>query len=473
MKGRLALLKSRMADMYWRLPESTKDLLGGLLRRVPRFQVRPSRDEIRYFRQLQESQWYPADRLGEIQAQRLQDLLRHCQDTVPYYRRLFADHRWSAEDFRHPADLAKLPLLTKDMIRQNPGDFISEKFAPQDLAEISTGGSTGTPMRFFFDQAMQGVRRAHWWRWSEFAGVDLYSDRMVYCGGTPREGGRGTVSHRAVISPTRDRMHLGTTGMSDKVLDRFADEVVDFGADYLRGYASGCFLLARRLLERGKSLKLKAVLTSSDTLYPQYRETMEKAFGCGVFDHYGQNEDSLTATECGAGEGLHINVESCLPETVDAEGQPLEGAFGRLVSTHLMNRAMPLVRYVVGDLGQLGDFDSHCACGRHLQKLIRLDGRDDEIIVTPEGARVGCGSMNQPMKKLKGQLGACQYIQESPDRLVLKVTRGPDWQGDQVCSLLAREVSEHLGSAMTVAVEVVDQIPTRPNGKFQFIVKNF
>ncbi|PID78975.1 hypothetical protein CSB20_12470 [bacterium DOLZORAL124_64_63] len=326
-------------------------------------------------------------------------------------------------------------------------------------------------MEFVFDARMDGVRRAHWWRWSDMAGVDLYRDRMVYCGGIPYQGGRRAVVDRGVLSPTRDRLHLGTTKMTDAVLDRFLKDLRRFGADYMRGYASGCYLLARRLLDRGETYPLKAVLTSSDTLYPQYREAMTEAFGCGVFDHYGQNEDSLTANECVAHTGMHINVESCIPETVDDAGESVQAGVGRLVSTHLMNTTMPLIRYAVGDRGELGPFDADCPCGRHHQKLLNLDGRDDEIIETPEGARVGCGSLNQPMKHMAGQVGASQYIQRADGGLTLRIVPGPDFQKDATCAALARAVQEHLESAIAVDVEVVDRIPTRPNGKFQFIVR--
>lgn len=411
--------------------------------------------------------------MQHLQFFKLRKLISHAAKHVPYYRILFRKLHIQPTDISTVNDLKKIPLLTKDMIRANPDDFISDMVKDKSLlTEITTGGSTGTPMRYYFDEHMIGVRRATWWRWSKFAGIDLYKDKMIYCGGAPPRWNYPPEDYRGIVNPERNRLYLSSAAMSDKVLDRYIEDIHRFEGDYIRGYASGVYMLARRVLQKGLVLPMKAVLTSSDTLFPQYRDVIEEAFSCNVFDHYGQNEDILTATECGVSSGLHINVENCIGETVDERGNPLNSIEGRFVSTHLENYVSPLIRYVVGDVGVLDTSWKKCECGRCHQKILEFTGRDDEIIVTPEGRRIGCGSMNQPMKTMHSSIDRCQYIQESMNLLRVKIVPTKRWKNSVHREEFEKRLRKQVGDRIEVSVEVVDSIPARLNGKYQFIISN-
>ena len=172
--------------VYDKAPELLKDILGWGLRRFSRFQWKPTEKEQVYFKGLEETEFASAEVLQNLQRSKLRDLLSHAVGNVPYYRNLFRVMKIQPTDICSVLDLQKLPLLTKEMIRANPADFISDTVKDKGLlTKITTGGSTGTPMCYYFDEHMVGVRRATWWRWSKFAGVDLYRDRMIYCGGAP------------------------------------------------------------------------------------------------------------------------------------------------------------------------------------------------------------------------------------------------------------------------------------------------
>jgi phenylacetate-CoA ligase len=458
-------------QIYDSIPELLKDGLGWGLRRFSKFQWKPTDEERVYFDALGETEFASAEALQNLQLAKLGKLLCDVVEHVPYYRNLFHEMRLAATDICSIADLQKLPLLTKEMIRAKPSDFISDRVKDKDaLTEIATGGSSGTPMRYYFDEHMIGVRRATWWRWSRFAGVDLYRDRMVYCGGAPNRWNYPPEDYRGLVSFQRNELVLSSAAMSDRVLDRYIDDIERFKGDYIRGYASGVYMLARRIVENAVVLPMKAILTSSDTLFPQYRNVIEKAFSCKVFDHYGQNEDILTATECGVSSGLHVNVESCIAETVDEEGLPVDGVEGRFVSTHLENYITPLIRYVVGDVGVLDTSWGKCECGRCHQKILEFTGRDDEIVVTPEGRRVGCGSMNQPMKTMYSSIQRCQFIQESLGLLRVKIVPTRNWDNTIHRAEFETNLRQQVGHAIDVNIELVDDIPSRPNGKYQFII---
>ncbi|MEW5804101.1 MAG: hypothetical protein AB1847_18555 [bacterium] len=463
---------TKMKDLYWASPEIAKDMIGWCLRLLPNDPIaKPTPAQKDYHSKLLASEWLPADQLKQIQLDKLSKMIRHAYEHTRYYRSVFEERKLKPSDIKTIEDLQKLPILTKEIIRSRLDDFICDTVTDRSQLEvILTGGSTGTPMRFFFDKHMLGVRNAHWWRWSDFAGIKLFEDKMIYCGGAPKRWVNAPENTRGCLSLTRNRLSISSANMSDKVLDWYIEDISKFKGDYIRGYASGVYLLARRLVERGITIPLKAILTSSDTLFPQYRATIEKAFRCQVFNHYGQNEDSLTANECSKGDGFHINVESCVVESVDNDGLSVTGREGRLLSTHLENFVMPLIRYAVGDVGIVSEFGPKCNCGRSHQKLLSLTGRDDDIIVTPEGFRVGCGSMNQPMKTMYDSIKSAQYIQEDIGLLHVKVIPTERWDNSIHYPELEHNIRKHVGKEIKIEIELVDDIPRRPNGKYQFIV---
>lgn len=457
--------------LYDKLPEFSKDILGWGLRRFPRFQWKSTHEEEIYNAELKESEYASAEDLQAIQREKLHRLLEHCYKHVPYYRMVFADRCLKPDDFQTVADLKKLPILTKETVRANLDDLISDTARGKpNLKVFTTGGSTGTPGRFPFDGHMIGVRRAHWWRWSQFAGIDLYHDRMIFCGGAPLTWIYPPEDYRGFVNYQRTMLILSSAAMSDLVIDRYINDMLSFRGDYIRGYASGVFMLARRLVERRLSIPLKAVLTSSDMLVPSYREVIEIAFRCKVFDHYGQVEDALTATECGVEDGFHINVESCIAEIVDAEGVQVHGDEGRLVATHLENYVTPLVRYELNDIGILDHSWTKCTCGRSHQKILSVSGREEEFIVTSEGRRIACGAMSYPAKTMHESIKRCQYIQESLDTLRVKVVPTSTWEDVVHRKEFERNIRHQVGDVITIQIETTDSIPTRPNGKYQFII---
>lgn len=462
-------MKSFLKRGYCALPESIKDALGILFRHIPRFRIAPSPEEIEYHEYLKATERLSCDELMDIQKRKLSKLIYHAYHHVPYYHRIFDERKLKPKDIQTTDDLQRLPLLTKDVLREHEDKLLSDTVSKSDLKVRRSSGSTGTPIKVWFNPHMFGVQRAHWWRWSEWAGVELYGDRMVYAGGAPDDWGGSPDDFRGVVRLTRDRLFISSSNMSEKVLDMYIEDLQKFQPDYVRGFASGCYCLARRFLERGTTFALKAVMTSSDALLPGYREIIEQAFCCKVFNFYGQNEDSLTATQCDHSEEMHINIESSIAEAVDSAGVAEYEKEGQLVGTCLENFGMPLIRYVTGDVGILAKPGEKCACGRSHQKLRRLEGRLMDMIVTPEGARVG-SHFDETLTITHDAIKELQYVQETIDYLVIKVVPTKAWDDSIHREVLEKNIRKQVGQTMRVDIELVNRIPRLPNGKFQFIV---
>ncbi len=103
---------------------------------------------LKYLRILEETQWWSPGQLRELQNEKLRALIKHAYENVPYYRRTFEERGLSDKDIQTVADLPKLPILTKDDIRQNFDDLKAKDFKKRKPFLHATGGSTGEPLKF-------------------------------------------------------------------------------------------------------------------------------------------------------------------------------------------------------------------------------------------------------------------------------------------------------------------------------------
>lgn len=124
------------------------------------------------------------------------------------------------------------------------------------------------------------------------------------------------------------------------------------------------FVAARALAAAGWRLPLRAVFASGNQLSPAARRVLAELFDAPVLDIYGSAEPLDVAWSCPLG-GWHINADVLQVEVLGPDGGALPtGDAGELAVTVLVNHAMPLIRYRIGDRGCL--VADRCTCGSSL-----------------------------------------------------------------------------------------------------------
>jgi phenylacetate-CoA ligase len=381
--------------------------------------------------------------------------------------------RWEAwlEDRRRPAlrlaaglpgyadragpedDLTEWPVLAKDRVREQPRAFVDP--AADDLYEEHTSGTTGTPLTLWWDRAaVRGWYALVEARSRGWHGVSR-ADRWALLGGQLVVPAARTRPPYGVWNAALHQRYLSAWHLSPSTAGDYAAQLRRTRPTHLLGYPSALSTLARLCLDGGHELpQPRVVLTNAEPLLDHQRDVIAEAFGCPVRDTYGLAELVVGAAECEAGT-LHLWPEVGQVECLD----------GDLVATGLLNRAMPLVRYRVGDrLAGPVRWDP-CACGRGLPTLPRVEGRDDDVVVTPDGRRLG---RLDPVFKADLPLVEAQIVQDAVDHLTVRVVPArPLEEADR--QALVRRVQDHVG-AMDVAIEERDHIERDAAGKFRAVV---
>lgn len=414
-----------------------------------------------YCRELTESQWWNQADLQADQNERLRRLIAYCYEQIPYYRDLFDRLRLGPGDVRTTADLQALPILEKETVRSQPNRFLPRR-APERLVAHTTGGTTGTPLRYFatpsaiqFNYAVYEVRFRHW------AGV-RFGERMASMNGRVIVGMDVDEPPFWRHNPAFNQLYLSAYHLSPRNLPHYVERLQRFDPQVFVGYVSTVHAIARFMLDTGNvgTVRPRAVLVSSETLFDWMRADIEQAFQCRVFDGYSLGELVAFVSQCDAGS-MHVSPEYGVVELVEIEGQH------EIVATGLMNYGMPLLRYRTGDVAEPAAAGA-CECGRQLPRLGRIMGRIDDRIITPDGNTVGPAALSLALQDVPN-LRAAQIVQDTTAGVVVRLdTTGAFTHEDE--QFLLDELRKRVGHALAIEFEHVPHIPRTGAGKQRLIV---
>ena len=429
---------------WWRYGPETEDLVAAALER---------------------ERW-PAERWRAWQEERLAYILHRAATRVPYYREQWAERRRRGD--RAAWDLlANWPVLGKEPLRANPRAFLADGCDPRRMYRTHTSGTTGTPLTLWFsreaERAWYALMEARWRGWH---GVSR-RDPWAILGGQLVAPFAQARPPFWVWNAGLNQLYMSSYHLAPQHAPAYLEAMARYRVRYVWGYASSLYALARAVLERGLAVPaLGVAISNAEPLYDHQRHAIQRALACPVHTTYGMGEQVCAASECREG-GLHLWPEAGLVEVLgDEGGQPLAaGKLGRLVATGLLNADMPLVRYELGDHGALAPAGASCPCGRTLPLLAAIEGRSDDLIVTPDGRRVG---RLDPVFKADLPIREAQIIQERLDRVRVRLVPAHGYTQEDARTV-ARRLRQRLGD-MEVVVEEVDAIPRSANGKFRAVV---
>ena len=418
-------------------------------------------------RELETSQWWARPDLDALRVDRLRRFLADVHRHVPYYRRTFDEAKFDPSAVRSLGDLARLPLLTKALIRANT-DALKAADAPA-LRRYNTGGSSGEPLVFYIGKGRTSHDVAAKWRATRWWGVDI-GDPEVVLWGSPIE--LGAQDRMRLL---RDRL-LRTTllpafDMSPANLDRFVTEIRARRPRMVFGYPSALARVAAHATARGQRLDdlgVRVVFVTSEMLYAHQRELIGKTFGCRVANGYGGRDAGFIAHECPQG-GMHISAEDVVVEIVGPGGAAVaDGEPGEIVVTHLATRDFPFIRYRTGDIGVLAR--RTCACGRGLPLLEEIQGRSTDFVIAADGTVMHGLALIYILRDMEG-ITSFKIVQESRQRVRVQIVAAPDF-ASAAEQRIRDGFKARLGASVEVGIERVDAIEPEHSGKFRYVVSH-
>lgn len=417
-------------------------------------------------RELLESEWWDEDAIAAYQDAQVRDLVRHAFTHVPFYRDRMRAVGIAPRDIQGVRDLPLLPITTKTDIREHADRMHADSSARGMTVKMHTSGTTGTSLHFAVDQAAIPFRWALWWRHRDRFGVHPGEWHVNFTG-------------KLVVPPSASRppfwrrsrpLQQYLVNMQQLTPDRINSLARDLdarGPRFFSGYPSIVHVYCRLIAEAGIQLQRppRFIFTGAENMLDQQRRDIEAVTGATLSDQYGFTEGCGNASHC-EHFVYHEDFEYGILECVDPAPLSGGGVRGRIVATGFASRGFPFIRYDVGDVGVWADEGYRCACGRVSRVLLRIEGRIDDYVVTPEGRRIM--RFDYLFKDTPG-IREAQVVQERLGEILIKVVPGGPSLTRELDDVRVL-VKEWISPRLDVRFEIVEELPRQPSGKLRAVV---
>jgi phenylacetate-CoA ligase len=416
--------------------------------------------------ELKETQWLSSDELRALQMRRLQSVLEYAYAHVPHYQRVFDQVGFRPGDLeRDPDSFRKIPPVSKVYMREHIDQFMTTDLVRRKgLSSEATSGSTGEPFAFWVDRYAQDYAVASSLRHHTWCGWQPGQPRAYLWGvllvATFKSRVRGHVRNFLL-----NRFLVNAYSLSEKTMSRLADLIRRRKPKLLHGYTTSLYFFAKFVREKGwDDVKVPAVFTSAEMLYPHQRTCIEEALDCSVFNRYATQEVSGIACECDHHTGMHISTETNYVEILDQDNVPVsDGEAGNVVVTSLTKYSFPFIRYRFEDIGRMST--RQCSCGRKQPMLEAIEGRQNDMFRTREGRTVR-GGFDRPFRTMEG-VKKYQIIQKSLDHIIVRIVKdGPLSQAQRSKAEETLRIS--LGDHIKIDYEFPKEILPERSGKYRF-----
>jgi len=417
--------------------------------------------------QLERSQWWTHQELEHWQFTRLQSLWEFTWSAIPFYRERYQRAGFHAGERLTTERWRELPLLTRLEVQQDGEAMqcLTGTGVDGRLGHVSSSGSTGIPTKVLATTRTARLwnaftLREHYWHRRDFS--------LAYCAVRHlKDREAGDVVRRPDWGSPVNILHPTGPGAALSIKTTVEDQVEWLQrqtVNYLLTYPSNALALADEL--QGRHINLEGLMElrlMGETLSSQERQRLKAAWRVPVTDVYSCNELGYLALQCPEHEHYHVQSENGYLEVLNEAGEPCRpGEVGRIVVTPLHNRAMPLIRYELGDYAEVGE---PCPCGRGLPVLRRILGRTRNMLVLPNGQRrwpqFGWSKFRELAPVLQHQL-----VQKSLEEIEVRfvVERALYLEEEKA---LRSHLQEKLGHPFRIEFRYPREIPRGPTWKYE------
>ena len=436
-----------------------------------------------------QSEYYPEERLQEIQLSKFRDLLRHAGRSCPYYAKKLRQIGASPEDIRNLEDVRCIPPLSRQELMEQGEEMVDTRhrhslallqgssrapgqplplarFRRSKLVRNNSSGSTGMPVVFYDDGSISAASWAFELRLRRWYGMELGAKEARMA----RNSADYMPNDRQLWARKRlwHQLVLPGVNLTEKDYALCLQKLRAFRPRVLWGVASALAGLAEYVQRSGEdvsSCSPELAIGWAGPVYEHEEKILRDVFHCAVSNIYGSREVGHIAGWC-PNHSWHINQEHVL---VESNADPAHGELGEIIVTPLTQSPMPFIRYRIGDLGR--PVRSTCGCGRTLQVMENFLGRTGEIFVTKDGRMIapnfwcrlfGLGEMSQFVQRF-------QIIYRRTDLISIRVAKR-EGIAASVEENMRQILRKNFSSDIHFHFEFVPRIDPQPSGKFQIVV---
>ncbi len=393
--------------------------------------------------------------IKDLQWKRFQYIINYAYNNVPFYQEKFDDEGINPSMIKTRNDVQKIPLTTREELVFAKDKIISREYDKKKLKTSTTSGSTGTPFTSYFDNnAWIILKYASKLRVRKICGMSMNS-KIVNI-----EAERG-------IELKNKRTFFGPKIYYFSIFDEIEKHISFYNKikpDVLYGPPSYFAKLREYLLKDNIYHKYpKLIFTSAEMLDVSTKKNLKSFFGDNIYDIYGSTEFKEISWECPICNGYHINDDLYLTEFIENKSSDYDKD---IVVTSLINKAMPLIRYITGDRGLKLEKQKYCKIPFDLMSL--TGGRSVDYFILKDERSFSPYALTMTLEPIEGIL---QYQIVQIDYNVIEIrVRTSNKSDDEIETNIKKEFRELLGDNVDIKVVFyLKEIPREKNGKYKVV----
>lgn len=356
-------------------------------------------------------------------------------------------------------DITRLPVLKKAEVIQNRDTLLADTVDKSTIRLGHTGGSTGTPVSFYYDDYKMELMRAGMSR-SYMGSGWRPGQKILNFWGAKQDIKTNTLAKRYKDFIAAEKT-IGAYEYTETELNHWVQTIREYQPVLIQGYASILAELATFILDNKISMpnSLLGVYSTAEVLYDRQRQSMQTAFRCKVYNQYGCREIPNIAVECQHGN-MHVFTDMVNLESVNIDNED------KLIITSLTNYLMPMIRYENGDTGKLKA--GQCSCGSPFPMLEMGLCRSNDIIKTKSGKRIYPSYFIHLLDGING-IRQYQFIQTELDKIILNINTTTELESG-LQATLQQKIHNDIDPQLQFEISQSNEIKRTVSGKYRFVV---
>lgn len=367
------------------------------------------------------------------------------------------------KEYKGTYDLDKLPVINKNIIRDNQSSFLSNKYNTDELHKISTSGSTGTPFTSYQNREKRN---------RVLAEIIYYGKKVGYRVGKQLVFARfleGDYTKSNLKQYIQNQKVFRINDMSDENIKDICKKILKLkDGTILMAYPSTFTILINNFEDMGISRvsNVTGIITGAEVLTDGNRKEIKKMFDCPVVSRYSNQENGILAQDCDEFKEFHINKADYIIEILkyDSDKNAEEGEMGRIVVTDLFNYAMPMIRYDTGDIGSIVNKSE---CKENTPILSNLEGRKLDMLYDTSGKRLSFFAIDEMFYGLP-YIKQYQLIQKDEKNFTINLVCTDESMLEKNKIIL--QLKDIFGEDANIELISSEGIPIMSSGKFKYII---
>lgn len=414
---------------------------------------------MQWLHKIREMNMWSANQITEWQNEQLRHFVKHAYEHTKYYKNLFDQLNIRPDEIQTISDLKRLPRITKYDVIEHFDELKADDADLYPHRLCHTGGSTGEPMYYLFDEQCWGYDTAAKIIAWQSTGYH-YGEPFIALGSASLFKKKAGFIRR-VYDSIRGEIALNCLNLGDELCFQYVTFIKKKKIKYIYGYAGALYTLALYCKRNHIDLtQISVAFSTSENLTPLYREMIETTWQCRVMDCWGCRDAGLATFEVVSGQ-YYVGYNSIL-ESVDT----LSDGMGTILSTNILNYSMPLIRYEFGDVAKLEDSTFNKQYNGQI--VTEVMGRVSDLIPLKNGHTLTAPGFTILMLNFDVIAYDIKPINTN-EGIVMRVQRGPQYNQEQE-NMLKAELERLCGAGAIVRIEYVSGFDQCKNGKHRFFM---